>query len=290
LAVFCEDPEGEHRRRQWDINHLYGIGPADIADMAFMHRFGEPNNAMMIFPHRDAQGEATVFYRQVLDAAQEFGAKLVLLDSLHNLFSGDENARPQALQFIQALCSIAIELDGAVVLTGHPSLSGLSSGAGTSGSTAWSNAVRSRLYLARPAPQGSDEVDPNEKVLRVMKANYAPVGDGIRLTWANGVLNYHPEEMGVDATAKAAKATRVFMALFADAEELGENMSPLRSARNYAPKVFSRRSRKDRENLTQKDFEEAMRRATRNGDIQVVEYGPPSNPKKRLEMVPKEPK
>ena len=230
----------------------YGTSPADITNMAFMHRFGEPHNAMMIFPHRDAQGEATVFYRQVLDAAQEFGAILVLLDSLHNLFSGDENARPQALQFIQALCSIDIELDGAVVLTGHPSLSVLSSGAGTSGSTAWSNAVRSRLYHARPAPQGYDEVDPNEKVLRVMKANY------------------HPEEMGVDATAKAAKATREFMALFADAEELGENMSPLRSARNYAPKMFSRRSRKDRENLTLKDFEEAMRRATRNGDIQVV--------------------
>ena len=31
----------------------------------------------------------------------------------------------------------------------------------------------------------------------------------IHLTWANGVLNYHPEEMGVDATAKAAKASRV---------------------------------------------------------------------------------
>ena len=206
-----------------------------------MHRFGCPDNAMMVFPHRDAQGEATVFYQQALSAAQEFGAKLVLLDSLHNLFSGDENARPQALQFIQALCSIAIELDGVVLLTGHPSLSGLSSGSGTSGSTAWSNAVRSRLYLSRPEKQGTDDVDPNEKVLRVMKANYAPVGDGIRLTWANGVLNYHPEEMGVDATAKAAKASRVFTTLLDEAINSGVNLSASDFARNYAPKYFARR-------------------------------------------------
>jgi len=255
-----------------------------------MHRFGEPHNALMTFPLRDAQGEETRFYRQVLNAAQEFGARLVLLDSLHNLFSGDENARPQALQFIQALASIAIELDGVVLLTGHPSLSGLSTGAGTSGSTAWSNAVRSRLYLARPKPQGTEEVDPNEKVLRVMKANYAPVGDGIRLTWGAGVLNYHPEEMGVDATAKAAKADRVFMTLLVDAIDSGVNLSASSYAHNYAPKHFAALPRAERDDLTKKDFAVALRRTLRNGAIENVEKGSPSRPRYHLEIVQKEAK
>ena len=188
---------------------------------------------------------------------------------------------------MRALCSIAIELDGVVLLTGHPSLSGMSSGSGTSGSTAWSNAVRSRLYLSRPEKQGTDDVDPNEKVLRVMKANYAPVGDGIRLTWANGVLNYHPEEMGVDATAKAAKASRVFTTLLDEAINSGVNLSASDFARNYAPKYFARRPRKDRENLTVKDFEGAMQRAIRNGDIESVEHGPKSKLSHRLEIVQK---
>ena len=91
-----------------------------------------------------------------------------------------------------------------------------------------------------------------------MKANYAPVGDGIRLTWANGVLNYHPEEMGVDATAKAAKASRVFTALIADAIRDGVNLSASDFAPNYAPKYFARRPRGDRENLTKKDFDGAI--------------------------------
>ncbi len=90
--------------------------------------------------------------------------------------------------------------------------------------------------------------------------------------------------MGVDASAKAAKATRVFMALFADVAATGENMSPLSTARNYTPKLLARRPLKDREGITAKEFESAMHRAIRNGGLRVIEYGPPSNTKKRLEI------
>jgi len=286
LAVFCEDPQEEHQRRQWDINALYQTSPGEVTDLAFMHRFGQPDNAMMIFPHRDAQGEATVFYRQVLDAAKEFGAKVVLLDSLHNLFAGDENARPQALQFVQALASIAIEIDGVVLLTGHPSLSGLSTGAGTSGSTAWSNAVRSRLYLSRPEKQGTDDVDPNEKVLRVMKANYAPVGDGIRLTWGNGVLNYHPEEMGVDASATGAKAQRVFMTLLATFTNEGLNASANPNAgKLYAPVLCMKREPNERDGLGKKELERAMWKLLKDGKIEPQTTGPASRKQTRLIII-----
>ena len=93
--------------------------------------------------------------------------------------------------------------------------------------------------------------------------------------------------MGVDATAKAAKASRVFTALLTDATNRGVNLSASDFARNYAPKYFSRRPREVRENLAMKDFEGAMHRAMRNGDIEVVEYGPPSNTKSRLVVVEK---
>ena len=286
LGVFCEDDVDELHRRQDAINQLYGIEYKDLANMRWMCRLGM-DNAMMIFPQRDSPGERTVFCQQVVNTTKEFGAHLIGLDALHDLFSGNENARPQARQFIHTLSFIAATIDGAVLLTAHPSLSGLSSGSGTSGSTAWNNAVRSRLYLKRPKADEDADVEDNDRILKREKANYAGIGDEIRLTWANGVLNHHPEEMGVDVAAKASQASRVFTALITDSIKDGVNLSASSLARNYAPKQFSKLPADVRENLTKKDFEGAMQRSLQKGEIESAEYGPPSAPKRRLTIVEK---
>lgn len=286
LGVFCEDDEDELWRRQDAINQLYGVTYSDLTGMTWMCRLGM-DNAMMIFPQRDSPGDRTVFCQQVMNTTKEFGAHLIGLDALHDLFSGNENARPQARQFIHTLSFIAAEIDGAVLLTAHPSLSGLSSGSGTSGSTAWNNAVRSRLYLKKPKADDDGDVEDNDRTLKREKANYAGIGDEIRLTWANGVMNYHPEEMGVDAAAKASQASRVFTALITDSIKNGVNLSASPLARNYAPKRFSKLPADVRENLTKKDFDGALRRSLRKGEVESTEYGPPSALKYRLQFAQK---
>ena len=65
------------------------------------------------------------------------------------MFAGDENSRPQAQEFIGLLKRLARKQNCALLLLAHPSLSGMATGTGMSGSTAWSNSVRSRLYLER---------------------------------------------------------------------------------------------------------------------------------------------
>jgi len=286
LGVFCEDDVDELHRRQDAINQLYGIEYKDLANMRWMCRLGM-DNAIMIFPQRDSPGDRTVFCQQVVNTTKEFGAHLIGLDALHDLFSGNENARPQARQFIHTLSFIAAEIDGAVLLTAHPSLSGLSSGSGMSGSTAWNNAVRSRLYLKKPNADDDGDVEENDRILKREKANYAGIGDEIRLTWANGVMNHHPEEMGVDVAAKASQASRVFTTLITDSIKNGVNLSASPLARNYAPKRFSKLPADVRENLTKKDFDGAMRRSLKKGEIETVEYGPPSALKYRLQFVQK---
>lgn len=72
---------------------------------------------------------------------------LVVLDTLADLFGGDENNRTQARRFIGICRHLAIETNCAVVLIAHPSLSGMASGRETSGSTAWDGSVRSRIYM-----------------------------------------------------------------------------------------------------------------------------------------------
>ncbi|MEE8531394.1 MAG: recombinase A, partial [Hyphomicrobium sp.] len=59
---------------------------------------------------------------------------------------------------------------------------------GEAGSTAWNNAVRSRLYLVRE--EGSDQ---GGRVLKTMKSNYGPSDGKIPLKWDSGVyVSDHP--------------------------------------------------------------------------------------------------
>ncbi len=69
--------------------------------------------------------------------AHNSGAQLVVFDSLHDFFAGNENHRGHARNFIALLRRLAREIDGTVVVTGHPSVYGLRSGTGSSGNTAW---------------------------------------------------------------------------------------------------------------------------------------------------------
>ena len=73
---------------------------------------------------------------------------LVVLDTLADLYSGDENVRSQARQFIGFLRRLAIRHRCAVLLLAHPSLSGMASGSGNSGSTAWNGSALPALSQA----------------------------------------------------------------------------------------------------------------------------------------------
>jgi RecA-family ATPase len=93
----------------------------------------------------------------------------------------------------------------------HPSLTGLNSGSGTSGSTAWNNSVRSRLYLTREIDSQGFEADPDKRVLTTKKANYGRVGGEITVRWHNGVFEAAAAPSPADAAEASSKALRVFL-------------------------------------------------------------------------------
>lgn len=118
--------------------------------------------------------------------AADFRADVLLLDNSAQLFGGDENNRHDVTGFMNGL--IGAHRKRAVILASHPSR-----GAGSefSGSSAWENAVRTRLYLGRTMPdQRSDndeDVDDAVRYLARRKANYS-ARDYRRLTFRDGVL------------------------------------------------------------------------------------------------------
>ena len=187
LSVFCEDDEQELHFRQTHINAHYGCAMSDLGAMALMSRVGE-DNGLMAFDRRTDEGEETPFYHQLAHMIRESGAELIVIDTSADTFVGNENIRTQVRQFIGALRKLAKINDGGVVLNAHPSLTGLGSGSGLSGSTAWHNTVRGRLYLTRPATAEDEEEPGDARVLKLMKNNYGPAGEQIALVWRDHVL------------------------------------------------------------------------------------------------------
>ena len=98
LGFFCEDEVDELHRRQDDINRHYGVEFADLEDMQWIERVGLDN--LLNGPTRDEGLQPTELYGRLMNLAVGFGAQLVIIDSLHDVFGGNENYRGDARQFI----------------------------------------------------------------------------------------------------------------------------------------------------------------------------------------------
>src|SRR3546814_14342441 len=96
-------------------------------------------------------------FRAIEEGAVGIGAKLIVLDNVAHLFGGNENARHEVASFVSLMNRLAMKVDGSVLLIGHPNKAGDS----FSGSPAWENQVRSRLFMDGPA-------DPLDLDVRVM--------------------------------------------------------------------------------------------------------------------------
>jgi len=182
--------------------------------------------------------------------------RLVIVDTLADAYPGNENDRAMVRQFVGMVRGLAIKHSCAVVLLAHPSLTGITTGTGASGSTAWNNSVRSRLYFER-VKEGDYEPNPDARRLKVMKSNYGRIGIEINVTWKEGVFIAEQDTGTVDADARAE---RIFLALIEQLAAQGRYLNEL-----HAPKTLSEMP--GSEGLTKKKLKDAMERLFVNGRI-----------------------
>jgi RecA-family ATPase len=271
LFISAEDDTDELHRRIADIARAEGFALADLDGMILRSLAGED---ALLAVQAKASGAltATDLFREVEAQVYEHAPALVILDTLADLFPGNENDRAQARQFIGLLRGLAIRHGCAVLLLSHPSLSGLNSGSGTSGSTAWNNSVRSRLYLERVVVDGY-EPDHDARVLTTKKANYSKTGGEIRIKWMGGVFIADEPETAGEAMNATIKAERVFLKILRTMTEQGRRVNHAGGG-NYAPKVFA--AHPESEGITKRAFGQAMEILLRDGKIRIAQEGPPS--------------
>lgn len=209
----------------------------------------------MLFDNGRAQ--RTPLFDQLLGAAKDHHAGLIFADTLADVFPGNENDRGQSRLFGQsALGHLARETGAAVIALAHPSLTGSANGKTGSGSTAWRGTVRSQLYLESPETEDGAPADPDIRILRRAKANYARRDEIIEVRWQNGVFIPEYASTGIIGAIGRKTCERVFLELLDKLTEEGRYVSENSRAGNYAPKIFAMQP--DRERFTKKDFEPAM--------------------------------
>ena len=280
LYISAEDDLDELHRRLADIAAASGEDLAVFTDLHLLPLAG----LEAVLGAADGKGliSATPLLHAVTAKVVELRPRLLVVDNLADAFAGNENSRPEARQFVGILRGIAIKHELAVVLISHPSLTGLSSGTGTSGSTAWSNSVRSRLYLDRAKAESGEEPDPALRVLRLLKANYAPTGTEIKLKWEAG--RFRLDDIGpgsFDRMAAEQRAEHVFLALVRRYTEQGRDASPNPSS-TYAPTLFAREP--DARGMTAGVLASAMTRLFADRKIEVEKVGPQSKPRSRIRV------
>ena len=234
-------------------------------------------------PNKLAALAATPLWRALERMIERLKPRLVILDALADLFGGEENSRRHVRGFIVLLKQLAIRLKLAVVLIAHPSLAGINTGSGLSGSTDWHNGPRSRLYLQRPKDKEGKPLNPALRTVTVMKAQYSEQeGTVFRLRRQDGVFVYEGKDGGgasFDRAAQAAKAETVFLALLQTYEEQKRHVSPNRSP-SYAPAMFEKEV--EAEGCTKAALARAMSKLLKDNRIHVDAIGPPSRRYRKL--------
>jgi RecA-family ATPase len=277
LYLNAEDDEDELHRRMMSIARHMDVEMDRFEELHLWSLAG--HNALLGVSDPRGNINPTPLLEQLDRMIGELQAGLILLDPLANLFGGNEIVRTQAMQFISLLRGLAIKHSAAVVLASHPSLTGMAQGTGSSGSTAWNNACRSRILVERQkAEKGA--ADEDARTLTVNKSNYGRIGKTLRFRWVDGVFI-----VDSDAAAAAARAERdakddcLFLAMLEKFEDQGicASASP---GRNYAPALMVRHPAG--KGISADRFRNSMYRLLDVERIRSIVEGPKSRPRGRL--------
>jgi RecA-family ATPase len=288
LYFSAEEDDAEICRRLEKIAEHYGTTRAELRDAGLWVISRAGADAILAAPDRSGIVKPTAMFEQLRTDALNLRPKLIVIDTAADVFAGNEIDRSQTRQFITLLRGLAMATGAALILLSHPSLSGLKNASGLSGSTAWHNSVRARMYLAAvkaKADDGDEDEEPagNElRKLEFVKNNYGPAGNAVVLRWRDGVFAPEPTAGSLEDIVAAQKADEVFMSLLHRFSVEGRAVSHKPSV-SYAPANFAKEKEAKEAGIRRPALVAAMARLFVARRIRATMIGPQSRQRTQLE-------
>jgi RecA-family ATPase len=281
IYIGCEDEADELHRRMVGVMAYYGAPMSDLTGRFYAISLAG-QDTILASPSRSGIIQPTPLFARLQEAACDIKPKLIGLDTAADIFGGQENDRAQVRQFITLLRGMAIRANSTILICSHPSITGINTGTGLSGSTGWHNSVRARAYRHAVKTQAGEEPDPELRELEFMKNNYGPIAERILLRWKGGVFVPEPGANSVEKLVTEQKADDLFLTLLGQFDRQGRNVSEKPNSPTYAPTAFSKESVAKTAGLRRDALADAMRRLFAAEKIRVENYGRPARPASRL--------
>ena len=277
IGLYAEDDEDECGRRLIRIAAGERLDLAAASDLLIIAS-EQLHSGAALATSSEGKVSRTALFEQLAQLVDEVRPALIVLDPAAEIAGIDENRRSEVAAFMRLLNGLAASSGAAIVLISHPSLTGMNSGSGLSGSTAWNNSVRSRLYLTAP-----DQNDPDARRLALVKSNYARSGVSIDLRIADGRFVAVASATSAEARETEVKVEAVFLAILRRMTAERRPLSASASA-TYAPAIMAKEP--EAKGIDKAALQAAMSRLFKSGRIVIEEDGPPSKRRQRIVETP----
>jgi putative DNA primase/helicase len=213
-----------------------GVNPTDLEGRLFILDGTEGDPRLYIEAQGGRDGELTETFAGLRDFMRREDIGLLVLDNASDVYDASEIDRARVRAFMRALTVVARERKAGCVLLAHVD-KGTSRGdrgpnsEGYSGSTAWHNSARSRLFLARE----------KDGALRLehQKCNLGALRPPLTLEWPHGGIPQLAEGFGPVVQGIADRtATKALLKLINEFSERGEFVGTATTSRNHAGRLL----------------------------------------------------
>ena len=271
LFVSLEDGTGIVRHRLASICRAWLIDPALLRDKLVIVDGTENPELFSSDGRQDGRETSAYFELRKLVQAEGFG--MILIDNASDAFGGDEIVRKQVRAFIRSLKSIAKINACAILLLAHvdKATSRNKKAEGDeaySGSTAWHNSVRSRMFLTR----GDDGL----LSLEHQKSNLGKKREPLTLAWLDGGFPQVVGEGGFNSTHQQGRGDDdkavSLLKLIAEFESRGQFCSPAVTSIHHVHSVLKSDPAFQKLKLKQDDTKRLVTQCQRAGWIEPLEY------------------
>src|SRR5262249_15721068 len=101
MCFFCEDSEDELHRRQSAINRALGVTFRDLSNLGLTSR-RNMDNLLAVWDRSTGEMKARNVWHELRQAVLDFGAEVLIIDTIADVYAGDELSRAQVTAFVKA--------------------------------------------------------------------------------------------------------------------------------------------------------------------------------------------
>jgi hypothetical protein len=264
-----EDGAGLLRHRLRLVCKCMGVNIEDLTGRLFIldATDDDPTLFVEVSAAGRREGVTTATFASLREFIAAHQVSMLVVDNASDAFDASEIDRARVRGFMRSLARIARERDAGVLLLAHVD-KGTSRGErtgteGYSGSTAWNNSARSRLFMSRDKD--------GTLLLEHQKHNLGKLHDPVRLVWPEGGIPQADEAVGPVVQGIADRGhLKALLRLIAEFTARGEYVTTATTSRTHAAKLL--RQEPSYPKLKDSEVFDVLRRAERAGHLERIEF------------------